>query len=244
MTGITELIQRLTTAAYNIKLTRVGLALLNISPVPLTDTRATSVGKNDTANLFKVFDHTVSSNGSADLLGTGGNGELGLGGKTVGSGLPGNVGRSRHVLVRRVGARANETDLELLRPGVPLDLIGKLGEGSGKVRGEGTVDVGLELSEVDLNPLVILTTLVRLKVVVKLLGVLRNGRTVGGLEVAAHSVVEGEERGGGTNFSSHVTDGSHTGTRERLDTRTVVLNDSTSTTLDSEDTGNLEDNVY
>lgn len=210
----------------------------------MTNARTTGVGKNNTANLLKVVDHTVSSNGSSDLLGTGGNGELGLGGKTVGSGLPGNVGGSRHVLVRRVGARADQTDLELLRPRVPLDLLGKFGEGSGKIRGEGTVNMGLELREVDFDPLVVLTTLIRLEVVVELLGVLRNGRTVGGLEVSAHSVVEGEKRGSGANLSSHVTDSSHTGTRERLDTGTVVLNDSTSTALDSENTRNLEDNIY
>lgn len=37
-----------------------------------------------------------------------------------------------------------------------LDGLGELGQGVGQIGGEGAVDVGLELAEVDLNNLVIL----------------------------------------------------------------------------------------
>jgi hypothetical protein len=36
----------------------------------------------------------------------------------------------------------------------------------------------------------------------------------GRVKIALHSVVVWEDRGGGTNLSSHVTDSSHTGARE------------------------------
>jgi hypothetical protein len=57
-------------------------------------------------------------------------------------------------------------------------------------------------------------------------------------------VVEGEERGGGTDLSTHITDSSHARARERFDTRTAVLDNGTSPTLDSEDTSNFEDDIF
>lgn len=94
-----------------------------------------------------------------------------------------------------------------------------------------------------MDDLVVLALLIRLEVVVELLGVSGNVGSASSLEVLRHSAVEGEERGGGTNLGTHVTDGGHTGTRERLDTGTVVLDNGTGSTLDSEDTGDLENNV-
>lgn len=64
----------------------------------------------------------------------------------------------------------------------------------------------LELREVNLDELVVLATLVLLE----LLGVaarkVTNVRTLGGREVVVGPVVEGEERGSGTDFSTPVTD--------------------------------------
>jgi hypothetical protein len=66
----------------------------------------------------------------------------------VGLGLGSDGSRSGHVLVRRVGAGSDKTDLKLGGPVVVLDGLGELGDGGGEIRGEGTVDVGLELGEV------------------------------------------------------------------------------------------------
>lgn len=76
------------------------------------------------------------------------------------------------------------------------------------------------------------------------LSVSGNLSTFGSLEVVDHAMVEGEQRGRRTNFSTHVADRSHTRTRERLNTRTLVLNNSTSTALDSKDTSNLENDIF
>jgi len=127
---------------------RVLLSLLDVLPVPLSDTGSTGVGENDSTNVLKGLHESVTGDGSPDLLGTGGDSELGLGLQTVSLGLLGDGGRSGHVLVRRVGARSNKTDLELLGPVVVLDGLGELGDGGGEIRGEGTVDVGLELGQV------------------------------------------------------------------------------------------------
>lgn len=91
----------------------VGFTLLDVLSVPLTDTRTTGVGENDTADGLEGVNETVSSDSSSDLLGTGGDGELGLGDKTVSLSLLGDGGGSGHVLVGRVGARTDQSDLEL-----------------------------------------------------------------------------------------------------------------------------------
>jgi hypothetical protein len=95
----------------------------------------------------------------------------------------------------------------------------------------------------NLDSLVVFTAFIRLQVVVELLSVFSDVSTLGCFQVTAHSVVVREERGGGSDLGTHVTDSGHTGTRKRLDTWTMVLDDSTGTTLDSQDTRNLANNV-
>lgn len=95
----------------------------------------------------------------------------------------------------------------------------------------------------DGDQLVVLATLIRLEVVSESLGVLGNVSSLGGLKVRLHSVVEGEDGGGSTDLSSHVADGSHTSAREGLDSRSVVLDDGSSSSLDGEDTSDLADDV-
>ena len=221
----------------------VGGTLLDILAVPLSNARTAGVGEDDTTELLKGLELTVTLNGSANLLGTRSNSEDRLGLQTVVESILGDGSSTRHILVRRVGARANQTDLELLGPAVGLDSLLELRDGSSQVRGEGTVDVGLELGQVDLDQLVVLSTLILAKVLGVGAGEVTNLLTLGSLQVVVHAVVEGEERGGGTNLSTHVTDGGHTSGREGVDTRTVVLNDGTSTTLDSQETSDLEDDI-
>ena len=96
----------------------------------------------------------------------------------------------------------------------------------------------------DLNLLVVLSTLIRTEVVGEALRVLGNFATAGSVQVIDHAVVEGEEGRSSTNLSAHVADRGHTRAGEGLETSTSVLNDSTSTALDREDTRNLEDDVW
>ncbi len=96
----------------------------------------------------------------------------------------------------------------------------------------------------NLDHFVIFGTLVRCQVVSKALRILGNFRSLRGVEIVNHTAVEGEERGRGTNFGTHVADRGHTRARERLDTGTVIFDDGTSSTLDGENTSDLEDNVY
>ena len=126
----------------------VGLALLDVATIPLTATRTARVGQDKTADVLESLDDAVTLDGRTDLLRTGGNGELALGLKTMRHSLLGNVRRTGHVLVRRISARADESNLEFRRPAVFLDLLLELRDRSSQVGSEGTVDMGLEFREI------------------------------------------------------------------------------------------------
>jgi hypothetical protein len=222
---------------------RVGFALLHILAVPLSNARTAGIGEDDTTVLLEGLQLTITLNSSTNLLGTRGNGEERLGLQAMVEGVLSDRGGTGHVLVRGVSARANKTDLELLGPLVGLNSLLELGDRGSKIGSEGTVDVRLQLREVDLNQLIILGALVFAKLVGVRPSELTNVLTLSGLQVVVHAVVEGEQRGSSADFSTHVTDGGHTGARKRVDTRSVVFNDGTSTTLDSEEAGDLQDDI-
>ena len=80
-------------------------------------------------------------------------------------------------------------------------------------------------------------------VVLEGLSVVSDVETVGSLETIGHAVVEGEQRGHGTDLSAHVTSCSHSSSRERFDTWAFVFDDSSSSTLDGKYTSDLENDV-
>lgn len=92
--------------------------------------------------------------------------------------------RTAHVLVRGVGAGADQTDLKLLRPAVGLNCILELADGGGEIGSERAVDVRLELREVDLNELIVLGALVFLE-----LGGVRTGEITNVLALSGSQVV-------------------------------------------------------
>ncbi len=110
--------------------------------------------------------------------------------------------RTAHILVRGVSARPNQPDLQLFRPLVCLDSVLELADRRGKIWREGTVDVWLELGEINLNELIVLNPLI----LVKLSGVLAcevaDLTPLGRSEVVVHAVVEWEEGGRCTNFGT------------------------------------------
>lgn len=222
----------------------VSLTLLDVLAVPLANAGSAGVGKNHAAELLQSGKLSITLDGSADLLGTRSDGEQSLGLDAVVKSVASDRGGARHILVRRVGARTDQTNLELLGPAVGLDGLAELGDRGGKIRGEWAVDVGLKLRQVDLDQLVVLSTLILPQLLCVSTGEVSDVLTLGDGKVIVHAVVEGEQRGGGTNFSTHVTDGGHTGTRDTVDTRAVVFDNGTSSTLNSQDTSNLENDIY
>ena len=116
--------------------------------IPLANAGTARVREDNTAGVLEGLDDTIAGNGSTDLLRARGDSEFALGRQTVRRSLLGNGSRASHVLVRRVRARTDEADLELLGPVVRLHRLFELADGSGEIGSERTVDVGLELRQV------------------------------------------------------------------------------------------------
>jgi hypothetical protein len=223
---------------------RVDIALLDVLPIPLADVRAASVSKDQATNILESLDLSVAGDGGTNLLGTEGDGELRLDIQSVVGGLLGDECSARHVLVGRIGAGTDQSNLELMGSTISLNLSSELGERGSQVGRERTVDVGLELGQVNLDRLVVLGTLICLQVVLEGVGVVGDLGPVGRLQVIDHTVIEGEQRGRDTGLSTHIAGGGHSGSGERFETRALVFDDSSSSTLDGENTSELEDNIW
>ena len=128
--------------------TRVSLALLDIAPIPLTNARSASVSQDDTTDILEGSHLTVTFDSSTNLLRSGGDSVLALHVQTVVLSLTSDRSSAGHVLVRRVGARTDESNLEFSRPAILLNLSLELGERGSQIGSEGTVDVGFELRQV------------------------------------------------------------------------------------------------
>jgi hypothetical protein len=89
----------------------------------------TYVGKDHTSELLEGLELTVALNGGTNLFRTGSDSEERLGLDAVGHGVLSNGGSTAHVLVGRVGAGTDKTDLELLGPLVGLDSLLELADG-------------------------------------------------------------------------------------------------------------------
>lgn len=105
----------------------------------------------------------LALDGGSDLLGAGRHGEHALRLDAMVKRVLCNRCSTAHVLVGRVGAGANQANLQLLRPLVRFDRLLELADRGREIGREGAVDVRFEFGQVDLNELVVLGALVLAK---------------------------------------------------------------------------------
>lgn len=103
-----------------------------------------SVCEDRSTGSLEGLDGVISLKSCSNLFTAWRNEEIGLGLQASGGCLLDNVLRALHILVRTVGAAANEASTESLRPALLLDDRLELRERGGEIRGEGTVDMRLE----------------------------------------------------------------------------------------------------
>lgn len=202
-----------------------------------TNARATSIRKDETSERLKSLKLSISLDGGTNLLGTRRHGEQRLSLDTVVKSILSNGSRTAHVLVRGVGAAADQANLQLLGPFVLLDGLSELANGRGEIGCERSIDVWLELVQIDLDQLVVLGTLIFTQLGSVSAGKVTDVGTLGGREILVHRIIEREQRGGGTDFSTHVacfmlarqepvlillrlTDGGHASAGDAVDSRT------------------------
>lgn len=130
------------------------------------------------------------------------NGEDRLGLDAVVKGVSCNRGGAGHILIGGICAGTDEADLELFGPLVVNDCLLELADGRSQVGSEGTIDVGLELGKVDLDELIILAALIRLKFLCIAARQVADSLALCRREVVVGAVVEGEERGCCADLSS------------------------------------------
>jgi hypothetical protein len=212
--------------------------------VPLADTGSTGIRKDHPASLLERGELTVAGNRRADLFGPGGDCEQRLDFEAVIEGLAGDGGGAGHILVGRVCARSNESDFEFFGPAMFLDSFLEFGNWGGEIGGEGAVDVRFQGVQVDFNELIVFTAFVGGERFGVGLGVFGNVAAFGADEVICHAVVEAEDGGCGSDFGAHVADGAHACAGKGIDAGTVVFDDGACTALDSQDTSDLEDDVW
>lgn len=162
---------------------RVGVSLLDIASVPLTNAWSTGVCEDETSERLKSLELSVTLDGGTNLLGTRSDSEKCLGLDTVVKRVLGDGCRTAHVLVRGVGARSNQTNLQLLWPLVLLDSLRELADRCGEIGSEGSVDMWLKLVKVDLDQLVVLGALVLAKLSSVSASEVTDVSTLGGGEV-------------------------------------------------------------
>jgi hypothetical protein len=105
----------------------------------------------------------LTLNGRANLLRTRSDSKHGLSLDAVVNGILSNGSRAAHILVRRVGARANQAYFQFLWPLVRLNGFLEFADWCGKIRSEWAVDVWLQCIEVNLDEFVVLGAFVFMK---------------------------------------------------------------------------------
>ncbi|KAH6609638.1 hypothetical protein Trco_002984 [Trichoderma cornu-damae] len=226
-----------------------------VLPLPLADAGAAGVGQQDAPGGLKRRQRAVALQGGADLLAAGGDVEVGGGLEARGGRLLEEALHAGHVLVGAVGAAADEAGRQLLGPPLVPDGVLELGQGGGQVGGEGPVDVGLQLGEVDGDELVVLGALVGLEAEAgvrrraasgeALQGpdVLNGPAAARGFEVPRRGLGVGEDGRGRAHLGAHVADGGHAGGAQRVDARAEVLDDGAGAAADGQLARQLQDDV-
>ena len=68
-------------------------------------------------------------------------------------------------------------------------------------------------------------------------------RSLSGIEIVDHAIIEREHRSSSPNLRTHVADCRHTYAGKRFDTWAPVLNDGAGSTLDRKDACDLQDDI-
>mmetsp|Transcript_4058 Transcript_4058/g.11358 ORF Transcript_4058/g.11358 Transcript_4058/m.11358 type:complete len:269 (-) Transcript_4058:765-1571(-) len=222
---------------------RIRLTLRDVPSVPLTNAGSTGIRQNQSTGIRHFLEHFVTCNGGANLLGSRSDRELGTERLSVRLGLLQKTRRASHILVAAVRAAPNKPNLDIFRPIVFLYRGRKLGQGLGSVGRERSVHKWFELTQVNFDELVVLTVLVCVQKIRRFRRFVTNVTTAGGIQISLHAVVEGKEGRCGANLCAHIANGRHSRARNAVKPGTEILHNVARSSLDGENTCNLQDNI-
>ena len=127
----------------------------------------------------------------------------------VGSFL-GNRSRARHIFVRGISARTDESDFQFGGPAILHDFVLEFGDRSCKIWREGSIDMWLQFRQIlqeglasnsratlwqiyNINDLVVFSAFIRTQVVSETLSIFGDIRTFSRIQVVCHASIEWEE---------------------------------------------------
>jgi hypothetical protein len=210
---------------------------------------ATSSRLHEASDGLEVVHLTVAPDRLVDLLGARCDPELRLGHRSVAARLSRHVGGALQVLVRGVGAAADQCGGEGRRIAVLARVARHAGDGPGQVGRMGAHDVRLQAREVDLHHLVEEALRVRLHLGIGLqqrgvaAGEVRDLLPAGRLQVERHAFVVGKDRRRRAELRTHVGDGALARAADRAGAGAEVLDDAVGAALHGQDLAHLEDHV-
>jgi hypothetical protein len=228
---------------------RVLLALRHVVAFPLADAGAAGVREHEASDGLEVAHLTVALDRLVDLLGTRCDPELRLRHRTVAARLSRHVGCALQVLVRGVGAAADQCRGESQGIAGFARVARHTRDGPGQIGRVRAHDVGLEAREVDLHHFVEEAPRVGLHLGVGLeqqgvaTGEVRDLLPTGRLQVERHALVVGEDRRGRPELRAHVRDGALARTADPARAGAEVLDDPVRAALHGQDLAHLEDHV-
>ncbi|PMB71436.1 hypothetical protein BM221_001525 [Beauveria bassiana] len=234
----------------------VGRALAHaVLSLPLADTRPARIRQQHAARALKGLERAVALERRANLLAAGGDVKVGNGLEPRGGRLLEERLDTRHVLVRRIRAAANQARRERLGPLLVPDCVLELGQRRGQVRRERAVDVRLQRRQVNRDALVILGAVVGLKPESRVRRRARAGKRLqrvnvgNGLRAARRRQVPrrrlrvGKDGRRRADLGAHVADGGHAGAAERIDAGPKILDNVAGAAADRQLAGEPQDNV-
>ncbi len=228
----------------------VGLVLPHVSPLPLADARAARVSQHRPAHPLEDLQQPVALDRVVNPLRARRDEERNLRSESRLEPLHGDVGRAAHVLVRGVGARADERRFQVRRPPVLPNLSRELRDLATPVGRVGADDLRLQRREIQLHKLVEEPVRVplRLRISHEVLPVLLGQRCGLGparrAEVGGHAVVERKDRSRSAQLGSHVADRGLARRADGLGSRAEVFEDLVRATLDGQEATEVGNHVF
>ena len=124
--------------------------------LPLADTRTTGIGHHHATDTLQVFNHAITLGRAIHLLRTWVDNQRSLHLQSLRLYLTGYRSRTAQILIRRVGAGANQSHFHFLRETFLLHTGRKFRNRTSRIGGERTVHIGFQSRKVDFNQPVVI----------------------------------------------------------------------------------------
>ena len=218
--------------------------------LPLSDTRTAGIGHHHTADTLQVLNHAVALSRAIYLFRTRIDNQRSLHLQTFCLYLTGYRSCTTQILIRRVGTRTNQSHFHLLREPFLLHTGSKFRYRTSCIGRKRSVHIRFQCRKVNFNQTVVifLRLLCHFRICPQIgrisLSQCGNILTSGSTEVALHLLIVRENRSCSSHLSSHVTDSSLAGSRQRAGSLSEIFNNGIRPSLHGENTCQFQNHIF